>query len=65
MSFEDFQGGNHGGHLGYLNGVFSSSEAPCCSDAYYQVSAQNDLRFGMRCGLKNFKVAARAKSLLQ
>ena len=37
---------------------FSSSESLCHSDASHQVSAQSDLRFGRRCRLKNFKMAA-------
>ena len=36
---------------------FSNSESPCHSDASHQVSAQSDLPFGRRCGLKNFKMA--------
>ena len=31
---------------------FSNSEFPSCPDASHQVSAQSDLRFGRRCGLK-------------
>ena len=37
--------------------VFSNSESPCHCDASHQVS-QSDLRFGRRCRLKNFKMAA-------
>ena len=37
---------------------FSNSESLCCSDASHQVSAPFDLRFGKRCRLKNFKMAA-------
>ena len=37
---------------------FSNSESLCRSDAYHQVSAQSNLRFGRRCCLKNFKMAA-------
>ena len=36
---------------------FSNSESPCHPDASNQVSAQSDLPFGSRCGLKNFKMA--------
>ena len=101
MSFEEFQDGRHGGHLGYRNGTilailkppikfglnltygfgrnviwrlsrwppwllswilewndFSNSESLCHCDASHQVSAQSNLRFGMRCRLENFKMAA-------
>ena len=37
---------------------FSNSESPCHPVASHQVSAQPDLLFGRRCGLKNFKIAA-------
>ena len=36
----------------------SNSETPCHPDASHQVSAQPDLLFGRRCGLKNFKMVA-------
>ena len=39
---------------------FSSSESACRPDASGQVSAKTDLRFGWRCGLKNFKMASMA-----
>ena len=39
---------------------FSNSESLFHPDASHQVSAQSDLLFGRRCGLKNFKVAAMA-----
>ena len=42
---------------------FSNSESLSHSDASHQVSAQSDLRFGSRCCLKNFKMAAMAASL--
>ena len=41
----------------------SSAESPCRSDASHQVSAQTDLRFVGRCGLKNTKMAAMAATL--
>ena len=37
---------------------FRNSESPCHPDASHQVSAQSDIWFGRRCGLKNFKMAA-------
>ena len=42
---------------------FSNSESLCHPDASHQVLAQFDLRFGRRCGLKNFKMAVMAASL--
>ena len=39
---------------------FSNSDSLCHSDALHQVSAQSDLRFGRRCHLKNFDMAAMA-----
>ena len=42
---------------------FSNSESLSHCDASHQVSAQSDLRFGRRCSLKNFKMAAMAASL--
>ena len=36
----------------------SNSESLCRSDASHQILAQSDLRFGRRCPLKNFKMAA-------
>ena len=56
MSFEEFQDGRH---LGHRNGtIFCNSESLCPPDASNQVSAQSDLRFGRRCRLKNYKMAA-------
>ena len=100
MSFEEFQDGRHGGHLGYRNGTilailnlyvtvmppikfrlnrtygleedvisrskwndFSNSESRCHCNASHYVSAQSDLRFGRRCRLKNFMMAAIAAIL--
>ena len=59
MSFEDFQDGRHGGHLGYRNGTTlrSNSESLCRSGTYHEVSAQYNLLFG-KCRMKNFKMAA-------
>ena len=36
----------------------SNSESLCRPDAFHQVWAQSNLRFGKRCRLKNFKMAA-------
>ena len=36
---------------------FSSSVSLCCCNASHHVSAQSDLWFGRRCGLKIFKMA--------
>ena len=40
---------------------FNNSESLCHCDSSHQVLAQSDLRFGRRCHLKNFKMAAMAK----
>ena len=37
---------------------FSNSESLCHRDASHQILAQSNLRFGRRCRLKNFKMAA-------
>ena len=37
---------------------FSNSESLCCTNASHQVSAQSNLWFWRRCGLKNFNMAA-------
>ena len=37
---------------------FSSSESLCHCDASHQVLAQSNFRFGTRCRLKNFRMAA-------
>ena len=37
---------------------FSNSESLCHFDASHQVLAQCNLRFGRRCHLKDFKMAA-------
>ena len=65
MSFEEFQEGHHGGHLGYQleQSDFSNSESLCHSDASHQVLVQSNLQFGRRCGLKNFKMAAMEEML--
>ena len=55
MSFEEFQDGRPGGHLGYRNGMILAILNLCYCDASHQVSAQSDLGFRRRCHLKNFK----------
>ena len=42
MSFEEFQDGCHGGHLGYGQKDFSNSESLYRSDASHQVSSQSE-----------------------
>ena len=37
---------------------FNNSESSCHPNASHQVSAQSDLLFERRCGLKNFKMVA-------
>ena len=59
MKFEDFQDGHLRGHLRYRND-FCNSEFLCHSDTSHQVWAESTLRFGRRCHLKNFKMAALA-----
>ena len=64
MSFEEFQYGCHGCHLGYQNGtilaILNLYVAPMPP---HQVLAQSDLRFGRRCRLKNSKIVAMAAIL--
>ena len=61
MWFQEFQDGDPGIHrpswIAKLNDL-SNSESLCHSYASHQVSAQSNLRFGRRCCLKNFKMAA-------
>ena len=59
ISFEKFQDGRHGGHLGYRNGTILAILNLCVTyDTSHQVLAQSNLRFGRRCCLKNFKMVA-------
>ena len=37
---------------------FSNAKSPCHPIVSHQVSAQPDLQFGGKCGLKNFKIVA-------
>ena len=52
---EEFQDGRH---LGYRNKTVLAILNLCRADASYKISAQSNLRFGRRCVLKNFKMAA-------
>ena len=54
MPFEEFQDGRHGAERKDI----SNSESLYHCDASHQVLAQSNLRFGRRCRLKNFKMAA-------
>ena len=57
------EGSHHGGHLGYRNGTMLAIESLCRPNASHQVSAQSDVAFESRCGLKIFKMAAVAAIL--
>ena len=52
MSFEEFQNGCHGGHLGYRNGTILA-----ILNLYNAPMPQSNLRFGKRCRLKNSNMA--------
>ena len=56
MSFEDFRDGHRSS--GYQNGMIVAVLNHCVTVTSHQVFAQSDLRFGRRCRLKNFKMAA-------
>ena len=63
MSFEEFQDGHCGSQLGYRNGMILAILNLCVTVVLLcvtgpQVLAQSDLRFGRRCRLSNFKMAA-------
>ena len=57
MSFQEFQDGVHGGHLGYRNdttlAILNLYVAPMPPSSFGSI-----LRFVRRCRLKNFKMAA-------
>ena len=55
MSFEEVQ---DGGHLRYRNGTVIAILNLYVAPMPPIVFAQSDLRFGRRCCLKNFKMAA-------
>ena len=58
MLFKAFQDCHHGHYLGYWNWTIQQFWISMSPNASHQVSAQPDLLFGRRCGLKNFKTAA-------
>ena len=60
MLFEEFQDCHLATILATGTERSSNSESPCHPNASHQVSAQSDLLFGRRCGLKNFKMDAMA-----
>ena len=55
MSFKDFQDGHHSWIL--EQNEFRNSKAPCHPNTSHQVWAQSNLPFGIRHGLKIFKMA--------
>ena len=57
MAFEEFQDGRDGGHLGYLNGTILAI-LNLCVTVMLPMKFWLNLRFGRRCRLKNFKMAA-------
>ena len=63
MLFEEFKIATKATILDIGTERFGNSESPCHPDASNQVSAQSDLPFGRRCGLKNFKMATMAAIL--
>ena len=58
MSFEEFQDGHRGSHLGYWNGSISVILNLHVSPVPLIVSAKSHLPFRDRCHLKSFKMAA-------
>ena len=55
---EEFQDGNHGGHLGYQNGMILAI-LNLCANVMPPIKFQlNWTRFRRRCRLKNFTAAA-------
>ena len=56
--FQDFQDGHQWPSWIAEQNDFGNSESLCRANGNHQVSAQSDLRFGRRCPLKNFKMAA-------
>ena len=63
MLFEEFQIATTAAILDIWTERFSNPKSPCHPHAFQPVSAQSDLRFGRRCGFKNFKMAAMAAIL--
>ena len=60
MSFEEFQDGRHGGHLGYWNGTFLAILNLCISPMSPIKFQLNLTWFRRRCRLKNYKMVAEA-----
>ena len=58
MSFEEFQDGRHGSHLGYRNGTILAILNLCITVMPPIKFWLNPTRFGRRCRLINFKMAA-------
>ena len=63
ISYEKFQDGFHGDHLGYRNGTILAMLNLCVTDAFHQVLAQSNVRFVRTCRLKNFRMASVAAIL--
>ena len=57
MSFEEFQDGHPGGHLGYRNGTILAILNLCVTVMPPIKFQLNPTGFGRRCRLKNFKMA--------
>ena len=62
MSFEEFQDGSPGGHLGYRNGTILAILNLCVTMMPPIKFQLNRTGFGRRCCLKNFKMAAPGSS---
>ena len=62
MSFEEFQDGRHGGHLGYRNGTILAILNPYVI-VMPPIRFQLNPTYGRRCRLKNFKMANMAAIL--
>ena len=58
ISFEEFQDGHHGGHAGYRNGTILAILILFVTVMSPIKFWLNPTRFGIRCRLKNFKMAA-------
>ena len=62
MSFEEFQDGRPGGHLGYRNRTILAIVNLCVTVMPPIKFQLNWTGFGRRCRLKNFKMATRVVS---
>ena len=60
MSFEEFQDGGPGGHLGYRNGTILAIMNLCITVMPPIKFQLNRTGFGRRCRLKNFKMVMAA-----